>query len=60
VKTTASRRAATAVHFRTEIEKAQAEGVAREDMTLRLTLNDVNQLRRDRSLPLADISYAGG
>jgi hypothetical protein len=29
-------------------------------MTLRLTLNDVTQLRRDRSLALADISYAGG
>jgi hypothetical protein len=49
-----------AVHFRAEIEKAEAEGVARADMTLRLTLNDVNQLRRDRTLPVADISFAGG
>jgi hypothetical protein len=54
------RRAVAAVHFRAEIEKAAAEGVAPEDMTLRLTLNDVNQLRRDGSLPICDISYAGG
>lgn len=60
MKASASRRAVAAVHFRTEIEKAEAEGVAREDMTLRLTLNDVNQLRRDNNLPVADISYAGG
>jgi hypothetical protein len=60
VKAPPPRRAAAAVHFRTEIEKAASEGVAREDMTLRLTLNDVNQLRRDGTLPVADISYAGG
>lgn len=55
-----ARRAAAAVHFRAEIEKAEAEGVARDDMVLRLTLGDVSQLRRDSTLPVADISYAGG
>jgi hypothetical protein len=53
-------RGPAAAHFRGEIEKAEAEGVSREEMTLRLTLNDVNQLRRDGSLPVADISYAHG
>ena len=60
MKPSPSQRATAAVHFRGEIEKAEAEGVAREDMTLRLTLSDVSQLRRDGSLPVADISYAGG
>jgi hypothetical protein len=53
-------RAAVGARFRAEIEKAEAEGVAREDMTLRLTLRDASQLRRDANLPVADISYAGG
>jgi hypothetical protein len=56
----AASRGTVAARFRAEIEKAEAEGVAREDMTLRLTLRDANQLRRDPSLPVADISYAGG
>jgi hypothetical protein len=60
MKSSVAQRAVAAIHFRAEIEKAEAEGVAREDMTLRLTLNDVNQLRRDGSLPVADISFAGG
>jgi hypothetical protein len=49
-----------AVRFRQDIEHAEARGVARVDMTLKLTLGDVNKLRRDRSLPVADISFAGG
>jgi hypothetical protein len=60
MKAATSGRAAASVHFRTEIEKAESQGVAREDMTLHLTLNDVNQLRRDQSLPVADLSFAGG
>ncbi|MDB5447664.1 MAG: hypothetical protein JWQ97_2981 [Phenylobacterium sp.] len=51
---------AASAHFRGEIEKAEAAGVAREDMTLRLTLSDVNQLRRDGTLAVADISFTGG
>jgi hypothetical protein len=47
-------------HFRAEIEKAEAAGVAREDLSLHLTLNDVNQLKRDRSISVTDISFADG
>jgi hypothetical protein len=54
------KRASAALHFRAEIEKAEAAGVPRGDMRLHLTLNDVNALKRDRSLPLADISFSGG
>lgn len=46
--------------FRGPIEAAIASGVAVEDMTLRLTLQDANLLARDRAIPVADISYAGG
>ena len=46
--------------FRGQIEAALAEGVACEDMTLRLTLRDSTLLARDPKTPLADISYAGG
>ena len=53
-------RRSPAVHFRGEIEKAEAAGVEREDMTLRLTLGDVTQLKRDTSLALSDISFKGG
>jgi hypothetical protein len=56
----APKRASAAQHFRIEIEKAETAGVPREDMSLHLTLNDVNQLKRDRSLPVTDISFAGG
>jgi hypothetical protein len=54
------RRGRAADHFRGEIDKAEAAGVAREDMTLRLTLGDVHQLRRDSSLAVTDISFIGG
>jgi hypothetical protein len=46
--------------FRDQIEAAAAEGVPREDMTLRLTLRDTHLLTRDPKTPLADISYSGG
>jgi len=46
--------------FRGEIEAALADGVAREAMTLRLTLRDTHLLSRDPTIPLADISYADG
>ncbi|HZZ34132.1 MAG TPA: hypothetical protein VFE03_00300 [Caulobacteraceae bacterium] len=57
---TAQRRAPPAPLFRAQIEAAEAEGVHRDDMTLRLTLNDVTALKRDRALPVADISFSGG
>lgn len=59
-RTGSGHRGAPAEIFRREIEKAEAAGVAREDMTLRLTLNDADRLRRDRSLAVADISFADG
>lgn len=54
------RRKPPGIRFRAEIEAAEAEGIAREDMTLRLTLTDVTHLKRDRDLPVTDISFAGG
>ena len=55
-----ARRGPPARVFRTQIEAAEADGVDRDDMTLRLTLSDVTALKRDRELPVADISFAGG
>jgi hypothetical protein len=46
--------------FRTAIEKAEAEGASRADMVLRLTLRDVADLKRDRTVPVADISFLDG
>jgi hypothetical protein len=57
---TPSRRVSPSIRFRSEIEKADAAGVAREDMTLRLTLGDVSQLQRDASLAVSDISFTDG
>ena len=54
------RRPAASIYFRGEIEKAEAAGVAREDMVLRLTLGDVAQIKRDRDLAVTDISFAEG
>ncbi len=54
------RRGSAALHFRTEIEKAEAAGASRDDMSLHLTLNDVTELKRDRTLPVTDISFVGG
>lgn len=54
------RRLSTAAQFRAEIEKAEAAGASRDEMSLHLTLGDVTELKRDRTLPLTDISFAGG
>jgi hypothetical protein len=54
------RRGTPASIFRAEIERAVADGRRRDDMRLRLTLGDATALRRDRELPLADLSFAGG
>jgi len=53
-------RTSPAVRFRAEIEEALGEGLAREDLTLKLTHGDVSLLKRDRNVPIADISFAGG
>jgi hypothetical protein len=49
-----------AVRFREAILATEAAGVAREDMTLRLTMGDAVRLRRDASLPIPDLSFEGG
>ena len=46
--------------FRTQIEAARAEGVDVGDMTLRLTLGDVQKLKRDATVPVQDIRFADG
>ncbi len=53
-------RVTVADRFRGEIEKAASEGVALSDLALHLTLGDVSQLKRDRTVALADISFADG
>jgi hypothetical protein len=52
--------ASAAAQFRAQIEAAEAEGIARDEMTLRLTLGDVHKLKRDPGIALSDISFAGG
>jgi hypothetical protein len=55
-----SGRKSPADRFRAEIERAVAEGVVREDMTLRLTLSDSSKLKRDPNVAVSDISFTGG
>lgn len=54
------RRPTPAVHFRGEIEKAEAAGSVRENMILRLTRADESKLKRDPSLAISDISFSEG
>ncbi|WP_374575120.1 hypothetical protein [Phenylobacterium sp.] len=49
-----------AARFRREIEHAEAGGLERASMTLRLTLTDASRLRRDPGLAVADISFEDG
>jgi hypothetical protein len=49
-----------AQRLRGQIEEAEADGVSREAMILRLTHNDVAQLKRDTSLALEDIRFKDG
>jgi hypothetical protein len=49
-----------AQRFRTQIDAAIADGIDLSDMTLRLTLTDLTKLKRDRSVPTADISFRDG
>lgn len=57
---TIATRPTPAIRFRAEIERAAASGAALDDMALHLTLGDVEQLKRDRTVPIADICFAGG
>jgi len=54
------RRKSPALRFRTQIEKAEADGLDRPEMKLRLTHADVSKLKRDPELAVADISFADG
>lgn len=54
------RRGPPGAHFKRQIEAAEADGVARGSMTLKLSLNDVAALKRDRTLPVADLTFADG
>jgi hypothetical protein len=56
----ARRRGSAAEEARYMIEQADADGVARDAMTLRMTLRDVSELKRDPKVPMADISYGEG
>jgi hypothetical protein len=46
--------------FRAAIAKAQAEGVSKDDMILRVTLDDANELKRDPAVGVDEISFQGG
>jgi hypothetical protein len=53
----ARRRGTSAEEARLLIEAADADGVKRAAMTLRMTLRDVSELKRDPKVPMADIAY---
>jgi hypothetical protein len=52
------RRGSAAEEARMAIEAADADGVKRSAMTLRMTLRDVSELKRDPKVAMADISYS--
>lgn len=54
------KRGTVAAHFRDAIGKALEEGAGQDDMTLRLTLSDFSELKRDGSIAVEDISFKGG
>jgi len=53
-------RASPALRLREQIEKAEAGGADRDQMTLRLTLGDASLLKRDPGIAVSDISFDGG
>jgi hypothetical protein len=53
----ARRRGTAAEEARLAIDEAEADGVSRAAMTLRMTLRDVSELKRDPKVPMADIAY---
>jgi len=46
--------------MRVLIEKAEAEGVARADMLLRLTFRDASLIKRSPSVGIDEVSFEGG
>jgi hypothetical protein len=53
-------RKSAAITLREAIEKAEKDGVARADMTLRLSHRDAADLKRDRSVAVEDIGFKDG
>ncbi len=53
-------RPANSGDFRKAIDKAVEDGVAKKDMVLHLTLRDEAHIKKDRALPVADLSFVGG
>lgn len=53
-------RRSAAATLRDAIEKAEQDGVARKDMTLRLNHRDAADLKRDRTLAVSDIGFKDG
>lgn len=51
---------AAAAGYRAAIAKAEAAGVAKADMVLRLTLKNDADLKRDRTVGVHEISFLGG
>ena len=56
----ARRRGTAAEEARLAIEQAEADGVARDAMTLRMTLRDASELKRDPKVAVADITFGEG
>jgi len=54
------RRGTAAEEARLAIEQAEADGVARDAMTLRMTLRDASELKRDPKVAVADITFGEG
>ena len=46
--------------FRRAIERAEADGASKAEMVLHLTLSDTADLKRDRTIPVEDISFHDG
>ncbi len=53
-------RVPTATGFRQAIAQAETDGIDKAAMTLRVTFRDESELKRDRSVGVEEISFAGG
>jgi hypothetical protein len=54
------RRGSAAEEMKLLIDQADADGVARKMMVLRMTLRDVSELKRDPKVAMEDINYKDG
>ena len=54
------RRGSAAEEMKLLIDQADADGVARKMMVLRMTLRDVSELKRDPKVAMEDIAYKDG